>query len=336
LLSAIIPQKDIASGQITDVKENLGKYYVVIEKLKLDEIYTAPYFFIVLGLLATNIILGNIKRFRTIYKTEKTLIKARHLGSILFHFSLILIMIGVILNYLYKFEGIYGITEGQTVADEENNYFGIINGPFYVDDYDRFKLKLNEVDVKYQIEENTTTAAYLTLYQPYSKIEKKVVLAINKQYSFNDFEFHYGLTAGYSPHLIVTDSTGVNVFRSFVRVAHHKKDGKSKHYDFVILEQLNLKIEIEVLPDSGSIDSTLFKIKVANETDILYDGTMSLNQEIAFDNYSLVIPEIRRWCYINVIKSPYLSLVFWGFWLAILGMTIGFIPRVYSDIRGIR
>ena len=126
LLSAIIPQKDIASGQITDVKENLGKYYVVIEKLKLDEIYTAPYFFIVLGLLATNIILGNIKRFRTIYKTEKTLIKARYLGSILFHFSLILIMLGVILNYLYKFEGIYGITEGQTVADQENNYSGII------------------------------------------------------------------------------------------------------------------------------------------------------------------------------------------------------------------
>lgn len=336
ILSAVIPQKDIAVEQIVDLKEKLGDGYIIIEMLKLDEIYTTPYFFIVLGLLAVNIIFGNIKRFRIIYQTEKTLIRTRHLGSILFHFSLILIMLGVILNYLYKFEGAYGITEGQTVSDQTESYTHIFKGPLNSEELDRFQMKLNKVDVNYPFENTTATAIDISVYRPFSKVESYAILTTNHPYLFNDLEFHYGLTKGFSPELIINDSTENILFKNFIRIAHNKENGKSKHFDYVVIEQLNLKIEIEVLPDSGSIDSTLFKIKVANESDVLYDGTMRLNETVSFDNYNLTIPEVRRWCYISVIKSPYLSLVFWGFWLAILGMTIGFIPRVYSDIRGIR
>ena len=64
LLSALIPQKDIAFDRIADLQELLGDGYIIIEILKLDEIYTTPYFFILLGLLSINLIAANIKRFK--------------------------------------------------------------------------------------------------------------------------------------------------------------------------------------------------------------------------------------------------------------------------------
>jgi cytochrome c biogenesis protein ResB len=127
LTSAIIPQKDIASREIVSWREFLGDNYIIIEKLRLDSIYYSPAFFLVLGLFGINLIAVNVKRFRTVLKLEKTLLKTRYLGSILFHFHLSLLAIigGVILNYLYKFEGVYGITEGQTVSDSQNDYFTV-------------------------------------------------------------------------------------------------------------------------------------------------------------------------------------------------------------------
>ena len=70
LLSALIPQKDIAFDRIADLQELLGNGYIIIETLKLNEIYTTPYFFILLGLLSINLIAANIKRFKIIWKTE--------------------------------------------------------------------------------------------------------------------------------------------------------------------------------------------------------------------------------------------------------------------------
>ena len=114
VLSAVIPQQNISQSQILDWHETLGPGYGVIERLGLDRIYFSPPFFVVLALLGVNLAAANIKRFRLVYRVEGTLLRLRHLGSIVFHLALILIMVAVILNYLFKFEGAFAMTEGQT------------------------------------------------------------------------------------------------------------------------------------------------------------------------------------------------------------------------------
>lgn len=334
ILATIIPQKNIAVAQIVDLKEKLGESYIIIEILKLDEIYTTPYFFIVLGMLALNIFLGNIKRIRAVIKAEKMLVKIRHFGSILFHFSLILIMLGVILNYLYRFEGVHAITEGQTVSDNENSYAQISKGLLYKDNFDRFKLKLNKVDIDYPFENTTTTGIDLSLYYPFSETEFRIVLSTNHPYKSNNLEFHYKLTNGFSPEIDIKDSAGVSLFKSFVRVAHSTSKGVSKHYDFLMIEELNLKIEIEILPDSVSFDSTLLKLKVENYSEIVYEDIIKVNEVIEFGEYQLSFPQLRRWCYISVSRNPFLNLVFLGFWLTLTGMMIGLIGRTFNNFGG--
>jgi hypothetical protein len=51
---------------------------------------------------------------------------------------------------------------------------------------------------------------------------------------------------------------------------------------------------------------------------------------VRYDNLTLTVPRMRRWCYIDVVENPFLSLVFVGFWTGLGGMVIGFVPRLIA------
>lgn len=331
IISAIIPQKDISTDQITDIKEYFGDNYKIIETLRLDDIYKAPYFFILVGLLIINIIFGNIKRFRIIRKSEKTLIKTRHIGSLIFHFSLILIMVGVILNYLFKFEGVMFLTEGQTLNDNNEQYFRIYAGPLYREQSNRFQLKLHKYHGQYPFLSSFTNAAEIDVAYQSGSYNTASIVHNAHPFKWNNLEFHYGSNSGYSPLVVLTDTTDYILFQAFVRLSHDRES--KKHFDYLILDNLKLKLEIEAIPDSGQFDSTFFKIRVAKDSLLLYDDTVKINTMKQFGNYKIIIPETRRWCYIEVIESPYIDLVFWAFWTALSGLLIGFLPRVIGEIR---
>lgn len=327
-LSAVIPQKGIAEDQIIDWHQTLGDYYSVIEKLDLDRIYYSPSFFLVLGLLALNIIVGNLRRFRSVYRIEKTLLKARHLGSIIFHLALVLIMGAVILNYLYKFEGVFSLTEGQNASDSPDNYFRTYEGPLYSEAYDRFEIGLVELIDSFTVGETTTNAALIELLPKGYSSSRIDTIATNQPMRYNDLEFHFGIHTGYSPELKLSDSAGNELLNAFVRLATQRSDGTVHYADFVEILSGDFRVELEVLPDSVNIDSSLIKINVDRDGRSLYLDTLRLNQTAEFDGNKIVISRLRRWCYVNVIRSPYLGLVFFGFWSALAGMVIGFVPRL--------
>jgi hypothetical protein len=40
------------------------------------------------------------------------------------------------------------------------------------------------------------------------------------------------------------------------------------------------------------------------------------------------VPRTRRWCYVEVVRAPFLPLVFAGFWTALAGLTISALARI--------
>ncbi|HDL01766.1 MAG TPA: hypothetical protein ENH23_05995 [candidate division Zixibacteria bacterium] len=328
VISAIIPQQDIAQNQIVDWQKKLGDNYKYIEYLKLDQIYTTPVFFIVIGLLAVNLFFGNARRFRLIYKTDRKLIQARHLGSIIFHLSLVLLLFSVVLNYLYKFEGILALTEGQSIVENRDDYTRAYQGPFYSEEYGRFKIKHIAYYPAYLINDKKTSASEISLQDSPNAPETTVVVTTNNPFVYNGLEFHYELQHGYSPEVIVIDSTGKTIFKRFIRLAIQRSKENTIHADYYILKDYNMKITIEATPRQNHIDSTLFNLDVEIDDNLLYQGTIGLDDTISYDGYKLVIPRLRNWCYYHIVKSPYLNLIFASFWLALIGMTIGLIPRV--------
>lgn len=325
VLSAVIPQQDIAEDQILDWREFLGDKYVVIDKLGLDRIYFTPTFFIVLGLLAVNLLFGSIKRFRIVLKAERTLLKTRHFGSILFHLSLIMIMIAVILNFLYKYDGVLAMTEGQSLSDQPESYHREFRGPLYADDYNRFTLNLT--DLKSRDGDNSSLGKIASIAIQTDGTNFAEEISTNYPFKWQELEFHYGLKSGYSPEVLLTDSVGNVLLRSFVRIANRKEDGNHVHRDFIVVPDNNLHLEIEVKPDSVGPDVT-YQIAVSQDSIMLYTGSIRSNDTVSFSGYKFTIPHLRQWCYIDVVKSPYLNLVFFGFWSALAGLTISFVSRL--------
>ena len=326
IISAIIPQYDISTHRVTDWQDLLGDYYSIIDSLGLDRIYTTPAFFTILALLAINLLFGNIKRFRIIYRSERTLIRARHIGSILFHFSLLLIMSGVILNYLFKFTGVFALTEGQKVEDRPDSYHSVVSGPFYHPTYRNFSILLDSVTTNYDVHGSPTEALIFSLWPGRAKSPYQPTIHTNNPFEWQDIEFHYGLNYGYSPELAIIDSNSTVLFRSFVRTATQKRSGETKYQDFLIRPELDLKFDIELFPtDSGIIRNN---IVVESGHDTLYNGPIKSTDTIVAGQYRIAMPRLRYWGYIDVVRSPYLSVVFVGFWLALSGMMISLIARI--------
>jgi len=330
-LSAIIPQEDISSGEIVDWQELLGDNYTVIENLGLNRLYYTPTFFIVLALLGLSLLLGNVRRFRLIYQSKNRLFKLRYLGSVIFHLSLLVIIAGVILNFLYKYEGVMALTEGQQTADQPFDYFREFIGPLYKGEYGNFALKL---DTLRRMPDTTDPGgvAVITLSPTAGNLQTSKI-SVNHPYEWNDTEFHIGQEVGYSPEIHLMDQSGSTVFRAFMRVAIVPEKNREIHRDFVFIPEQDLRLGVEVISSWDSGENYQFPVTAHRDDELLYEGTLTFGDTANFANLKLNLPRIRNWCYIGVVKSPYLNLVFFSFWTALAGMALGLVSRIISTDR---
>jgi hypothetical protein len=329
-LSAVIPQRGIAQDQMLDWKEMLGGSYTLIETIGLDRIYFSPLFFVVLGLLGVNLAVANIRRFRLVYRVHGTLLRARHLGSIVFHLSLLVIMTSVILNYAYKFNGMFALTEGQTGRDAPEGYSRQFAGPLSEKASGRFRVTMKDVDTDFRVGESTTTAATLLIQPQGHRDAIEGTIRINQPLRYEDFEFHLGAKTGYSPEILLIDSEGEVRFRSFVRLAAQKTDGRETHADYVPLgiAPLNMRVEVEA-GEPGFMP----RVWVQQEGSEPAEVTLAPGDTLGYAGWRIAIPRMRQWAFVEVVRSPFLDLVFFGFWAALAGMLIGFVPRIVGRRR---
>lgn len=331
LLSAIIPQAGIASDEIISWKEILGDRYEIIEKLRLDRIYDAPPFFILLGLLSLNLFFGNLRRFRLIYKVEKTLLKLRHIGSMVFHLALLWILISAQLNYIYKFEGVFGLTEGQKVEDTLKDYYQVKVGSARKVEYRRFSMKFNKLQEDFQVGNAQTDAMHLRFTDLKTTEEEDIVIRVNKPFQWQGLEFHQGPRTGWSPRLSISDAEGGELFNSFVRLSTQSIGGQQIYSDFVQLTDDATVIHLEVDPGESAHSLPVTHVTVERYDEHVYNGKLVPGQHAQAGNLQLSIPELRRWAYVEVVENPWLPQVFLGFWLALAGLTLTFVARVSRE-----
>ncbi len=327
LISAIIPQQDFTEALNLGLHDAMGGNYQIIETLGLDRIFYTPVFFIVLGLLGLNLAVGNIKRFRTVYRVEKTLLKLRHLGSIIFHLSLLVIMSGIILHFLHRYEGRFSLTEGQTLADRASDYHREFKGPLFQERYNRFRITLINIIDTLDASGAPVDKAQVEI-ELRDRTKKRGEISTNHPLPLAGIDFHYGASTGYSPELIIINLEGERLFSGIVRVAAQEAPDGIKHHDFVEIEQLGLKISFVIAQEETISDQPPVDIEISRSDSVLWSGTITQSDTASFENMHLMVPRLRRWCYIGAVQNPFLYLVFFGFWTAIAGMTLGFISRV--------
>ncbi len=328
LLSALIPQQDFEFGRIVGSEDLLQATSSTVSKLQLDRIYSSYAFQINLLLLAVFLLAGNQRRLQRFRRLRSNRMRLRTLGSLVFHFSLILIVAGVFLNSASKFDGVLGLTEGQTVSDSPAAYLKTTAGMLHGDRYDRFELKL------LQLESGDDAVARLQVVEGPDGLPMRGKARINQPFGWRGLEFHLGAAVGYSPEVVLWDEQGEQIVRNFVRL-HSREAGPDSmvHEDYLDHWAADRRLRIRVLPaaDNGAPD---FAVAVMVGPEILAAGQIAAGDTLTLAGTRIAIPRWRRWCYIFVVRNPWLSVVFAGFWLALAGQAVSAVARVASRKGG--
>jgi hypothetical protein len=327
--AAIIPQHKIAQDQFLDLMPQTGAVHDTIEFLRLDRIYTTWTFHVLLGLLVVNLAAGNIRRFRRVYRIERTLLRMRHLGSIIFHVALIAVLLGAIGNYLYKFQGVFALTEGQTAADGPDGYFRTFLGPLTSPRPSEFRLTMEGIDPEWEQDGVTTLAAHLRIESQDGMAVAEAV-RIGHPLRWRKLEFHLGARTGFSPEVLLVGPDGSVIFRSFVRIASARHEGVDVHSDFIELPgQLTLRLEIH---DSES-PLPLRWVAAERADSVLFEGYVAEGDTVLVDELALSLPRMRRWAFVEARENPGVGVVFAGFWVGLAGLSLTFLARVRADHR---
>jgi cytochrome c biogenesis protein ResB len=332
VISAIVPQRDIAQNQIVDWQHLLGDGYVVIEKLQMDRIFTSPMFLITVVLMCINLIAGNAQRVGRLRKVRSARGRTRILGSILFHFAIIIIIAGTSLNHLYKSRVVFGITEGQRIADRPEAYFRDFSGPFARTTSDRFVIGLEEVDTAFRVGEVETKAAYISVAGTGGREPAADYIRVNHPLRLDGVEFHLGSQIGFSPELSVSDGDGQQEFRSFVRLARQRTEDGAMDADMVFLGNDSTRVELKIVAGTEPGEpQTMVLVESGGEE--LYSGVPGAAGVTLADGRTISVPRLRRWCYVEAIRNPFISMVFTGFWIALGSLVFTLVPRMLPARR---
>jgi len=327
LAAAIIPQRDVAEDQFLDMAELQGPLAGAIEALHLDRIYTAWPFHALLGLLTINLAVGNIRRFRQVYRLEKTLLRLKHVGSIVFHLALVVILLGAIGNYLFKFQGVFALTEGQSASDDEAGYFRVFLGPLAEGPAGEFRVTMEQIDRQRQQGGSTLVAAEMKLEAP-PETPRVDVIEFGHPMRWRGREFHLGARTGFSPEVLVIGPDGIVTFRSFVRIAAANHEGQEVHSDFLMLPgQLTLRLEIH----EPERPEPLRWVSVERADSVLFRGYVAAADTVQAGDLRVVVPRMRRWTFGEVRRNPGLGAVFAGFWVALAGLALTFAARMRAE-----
>jgi hypothetical protein len=328
LLSALIPQRDFAQHQIMDWREALGSGYVVIEKLNLDRIYTSPVFLITIALLSVSLVAGNVKRIGRLTKIRNTRTRMRLLGSIVFHFALLLVVGGAVLNHMYRFRVVFGLTEGQRATTSPDSYFRDLSGPWCQVENQDFVVGVDQVHPELQVGDVTTEAAEISVARGSGAPPASGIIRVNHPLRRDGLEFHLGARIGYSPEVAVTGGDGEKLFRSFVRLAHRPGHDEMVDSDFVFLPEDSTRILLSVSDGDESGPQAQTLVTVERDGQELYNGYPGIEGEGLPGGGTIAVPRLRRWCYVEAIRNPFMSVVFAGFWIALAGLVITLVPRL--------
>ena len=328
LISAIVPQRDLAVGQIIGWRRLLGQDNRVITALWLDRIYYSPLFLASLALLGVNLLTGNLRRFRTVLKVERTLLRARHLGSIVFHLAILVVIAGVLLNNLYRFRGVLGVTEGQTVRDVPADYVRLSTGYLRRDAVGRYSLTLDRLDRNRLIGDAATEEATVTLHPSDGGPPVAGPVRVNHPLRWGGLEFHMGSRPGYSPEVVVQDADRRPLYRRFVRLKVAARGQEKVHEDYFMLPDGKTMVGVNLIPsdrDPGVVDR---RLTVKRSEAVLFEGPLAAGDTLAVADLRITIPRVRNWCYLQVEGNPMLWMVFSGFWLGLGGLAISVVARV--------
>lgn len=242
-------------------------------------------------------------------------------GSVVFHSSMLVCLIGIIASMLGRFDAEMILTEGQTLAFAEDQMLRVNGKGRYAPELPGTLLSLDRfestfVQDKYPVD----YAAHLSLMDSPLSIRKDTV-RVNQPLHLERWQIFLH-RYGYAPRFEIRDGDGKLLFDGFVNLVFSGTN-QADHFD---VPHLPLRLEARFVPENKEQGEFVVSRTPTPENPVirinaLVDGESIGEQEVLvgeaaeFGAYNIKFAELRHWAWFGVVYDP-------GYWLIVIAFTL--------------
>ncbi len=341
-----VPQKGSPSHQEWSARHpSLAR---TVGALGLDEAFRSLPFVAVVCLLALSILACTVSRLPA-FKTAGShaglqfvfATRYRQVGSLMFHTSLLLILVGATVSALTRREWKVIVTEGQVVPLTEPVRQG--REP-RGRGRELFQIRLDKFRPVFETRWGVPDyASKLTVIEG-GRERKTASVRINEPLRYRGLTLYQGIH-GFAPQFVLTDDAGRTVLRSYVSFRTDLAADPVRYRDSFSLPRTNLVVDAEFFPDAARNGGALHSrspvprnpavaVTVRRGMAAIYSGPIFLGQPVEIDgDFHFALVGVRYWSEFNVVKDSGVDWVFIGSWFAVIGLSIRYFPRRRTRAR---
>jgi cytochrome c biogenesis protein len=264
-------------------------------------------------------------------------------GSIVFHLSFLVILLGLIYSGVTRHVGLMIIAEGQTVTDQSQDYLKLGRRPLLGAEHGGFQVRLERFEpTYYQGRTGVDYAAELTVLEGGRPVKRQVV-RVNEPLTYKGASFLL-VRYGFAPRFVLTDAEGKEVFDGFVNLVVLTEGAE----DFFDIPGTGLRVRVRLYPDmaveEGQMRSRSLQpinpvahLVVSDEARTLFEGAVPLGDAAHWGEVSLSFSELRYWSQYHVAKDPGKGIIYGGFWLGVAGIAARYLfvrKRLWASLEG--
>lgn len=240
--------------------------------------------------------------------------------SIMFHFGIMVVLLATFADKSSGLNGTILLTEGETFTEKHFDYQTLVEAPFFYENHQFFQVSLERFDVYYNGDVLTDAQARVRVID--ENFQKEELVKVNYPLSYRGFSFLIE-KIGFSPLINISNDKGETFFSSYVSLGKEKKQG---FIDFLRLGDFYLNLEL--YPNSSNPsrlylpENPQLKIKIKKHNKVVWQGRLSLGEAFKTPVGIISFADLRYWVLFQVAYNPLLPWIFFGFFLAVLGLTV--------------
>ena len=251
-------------------------------------------------------------------------------GSVVFHLSMLIFLVGIIVSILGRFDAEMILTEGQTLAFAEDqmlrvNAKGSLTPelPGTLVSLERFESKFAQG--KYPVD----YAAHLKLVDGPLSIRDETVRVNGpvKHGRWQIFLHRYG----FAPRFEIRDGAGGLLFDSFVNLIVLRPE-QTDHFD---VPSLGLRVDMRFFPDyaerngsavsrSPTPENPVMRMRALADGESIGEADVSLGETAEFGAYRITFADLRYWAWFGVAYDPGYALIIIAFTSCVAGLAVRF------------
>lgn len=254
-------------------------------------------------------------------------------GSVLFHFSFLILLLGVVASTWARLEGTFTLTEGQSFRGHQDGYGFVRHAPLVSRHLFPFQfnfeelIRVDEPEILYRNrvtlqEENGERLD--TLIRPFHAL------------TYRGYTF-YQQDHGFSPALVFRNKQGGILLNAFVALQTRRLGDHIGYEDYFTVPGFKLTAHLTLYPDADMNDgipfnrseypeNPLLMVKVTNNENTSFEGSVRLGESVDAGNFTIEFREVRYWSSFRVVRDLGLPFIYGSFAIGI----IGYFVRLFS------